>query len=188
MPAARTLRTPYSRARRRRQPVGDLPLEHHRGVGQRQPVVDQLDQLEQDRRGDVVGQVARDAPRSGASTRRRQFLADPFRRVASRKSPSTTSTLGGGVAQAAARSRSISIATTAAARGEGEVSAPRPGPISRMTRCAAVDARRPCRPRPLEKVLPESFARLTAARCVASRLESRHFSSISSISSSLSPK
>ena len=48
-------------AAHRGQPIGDLALQHHHRVGQRKPFVDEVDQLEQDWRGDVIGQVARDS-------------------------------------------------------------------------------------------------------------------------------
>ena len=49
------------RPRESQEPVGDLALQHHRRVGQRDTVAIQADQPEQDGRGDVVGKVPGDA-------------------------------------------------------------------------------------------------------------------------------
>ncbi len=64
------------RPRRRRQAHGDLALQHDRRVDERQAFAGEFDQLEEDRRGDVVGQVAGDAERRAGGRDGFQRAAD----------------------------------------------------------------------------------------------------------------
>ena len=108
------------------QPVGHLLLQHQRGVAKEPAVIRGVQQLEQDRRRDVVGKVADDA--NGWA-----FVAQQIGEIRRRGSPPARRGRSGRRAgSAAARSRSISTATTRPTLGaSGDVSAPRPGPISR---------------------------------------------------------
>ena len=146
------------------------------------------EQPEQDRRGDVVGQVAGDPERRLARQRRQIELEEVARAPAS--------TFGGSRgASAATMSRSISTAVRCATRGASRsVSAPGPGPISRnrsvgrgsiaATSLSAHAGSRKC--------WPNRFcARTVVTRphhTSSSDSPRQYFSSISSISSSLIPK
>ena len=167
-------------------PLGHLALQHQRRVAQ-PPTGDMRgDQPEQDRRRDVVGEVARPRgaarrPSSSSADRHVEEVAVDQRDV--RRQPA---------APALPPSRgSISTAVRCATRGaRRSVSAPGPGPISRNRSPGAgsiaptsLSAHAGC-----EKVLAEASSRASATQLSSTDSPRQYFSSISSISSSLMPK
>ena len=112
-------------AGRRDHAIDDLLLQHEMHVGD---VRRALEQAEQERRRDVVRQVAADAQRRSAAVQCREIDVEHVGLVhdAARRPPSRSAR------SARIRSRSISMTSSALAALEraGKVSAPRPGPIS----------------------------------------------------------
>ena len=84
------------------------------------PAASQLRQLEQDRRRDVVGQVAGNAHRTSAPDRgQRARSADRSESRPSRKSPSSTVTFGGRVPRAERRQIAVDLARQRPTRARG---------------------------------------------------------------------
>ena len=194
----------------RDQPVRDLALQHHRRVGEEPVPPVQVDQAEQDRRREVVRQVADDAKPARRRAGRPRSRG-PLRLEAAQKRDDV------GLEKSAGEQRDVRRRTTceqsppgrdrsrrpgsaAPVAASGSVSAPVPGPISRNTSPGARadggdDLRRPGgRQEVLAEPLADGGARgrivaATSSLTRPDRLSPRQYrSSISSISSSDSPK
>ena len=166
----RTLRTPYSvvpGAAISRSATSRCSITSHRRAAARRRC--SSTQLEQDRRRDVVGQVAGDAQRTPAPGRRRasasrtrsgvdvEEIAFDDREVRRRRRLA---------ARPRGRGRSRTRRRAGARAASGRVSAPRPGPISRnvSSGCGSIARDDLVDPRRLEEVLAEPLARRSADR------------------------
>ena len=187
-------RSPRCRARR---PAGRRPRAAASACASASgtPARVQLDQLEQDRRRDVVGQVAGDADAARSAVAARQSRRVGRRRENRRRRRSRCA--GAARRSSAARSRSISKATTrlrargeragqrAAAGADLEERVVRPAARSRATTLSTHAGSRKCWPNRF-RAADRSLAARPRRR--SSPSPRQYVSSISSISSSLMPK
>ena len=173
--------TVLGRTHRRGQPVGDLALKHERRIDEAAVRAVRREESEQDRRRDVIGQVARH-PQRTAGDERAQVEIEEIRANQRR--------VGGERRRQPIRQIAIDFdrRQLADARGQPQREDSMSGadleePIAGGRIDGLDDLVGPDR---LEEVLPEALARATYAFSIDSPRQ--NFSSISSISSSLIPK